>query len=179
MPVEDVVKAIEHSKKELEIYSNRATWYETSTRYAIIDPILWALGWRTHRSLECEVELPIGKKLVRWVDYALLDPKAVIVVLIEAKPIKDALSNKDVTQIAWYARNAQIRNGVAVLTNGIEWRLYNLDKRGSFETKLVDSVNLLEDAPERVATFLFEWLSKNRWWMESSGNGGPSCPSDW
>lgn len=144
----------------------RENWYETSTRYAIVDPILWSLGWRTHKSLECEVELPIGKKTVRWVDYALLDPESVIVVLIEAKKIKDELTSKDVAQIAWYSRISQVREGVSVLTNGREWRLYNLGERGPFEKKLIDDrpIDLESDDPERLAAFLSKWLNKDRWW---------------
>ena len=165
MAVQDVIDAIEHAKKELEIYPRRETWYETSTRYAIVDPILWSLGWQTHKSLDCEVELPIGRKTVRYVDYALLDANTTIVVLIEAKKIKDELTSKDVAQLAWYSRISQLREGVAVLTNGIEWRLFDLSKRGTFEKKLIDQpVDLKNDYPEKLATFLFEWLNKERWW---------------
>ena len=177
MAVEDVIRAIRHAKKELETYPRRETWYETSTRYAIVDPILWSLGWRTHKSKECEVEFPIGKKIVRWVDYALLDSNQIIVALVESKAARECLSGH-VAQLAWYSRIAQMREGVAVLTNGIEWRLYNLSERGHFGNKLIKSVDLVNDPPEDVANFLLHWLNKNKWWTQPSPDGGPKCPSD-
>ena len=90
MPIQAVVNAIEHARTEIAIFPDTNLWCEPSTRYAVIDPILRGLGWSTHKSLECEVELPVGKS-GKKVDYALLDRDSNIVILIEAKRLDGSL----------------------------------------------------------------------------------------
>ena len=69
MAIRDVEKAIREVRQTIRSY-----WYphnhEASTRYALIDPIIRALGWETHDIKQCEVEYPIGDGKV---DYALFD----------------------------------------------------------------------------------------------------------
>lgn len=132
--------------------------YETRTRYAVIDPILWALGWKTENPMEVEVEYRRGKGCGR-VDYALFNRNANPVVLLEAKPWNTNLS-RYTRQIAGYALG--MGQGAACITDGWEWEIYDLSKRGSFPSKFVKSVNLFDDRD--AATVLNRWLRKTRWW---------------
>ena len=164
-----VLTAVRHVREMFETYPPdkypQATgkWWEIHTRYVAIDPVLWALGWQTHRPQECELEFAIGRKSVRRVDYALLDPNHFVVVLIEAKKPEEAL-NRHREQLAWYARRAQMNAGVGVLTNGLQWRFYNLDKTGRFDTKLEEEIDIFENPPEKAAAVLHLWLDKGKWW---------------
>ena len=52
------------------------------------------------------------------------------------------------------------RNGGAVLTNGNEWWIYDLTKRGSFENKRVEHVNILSGNRRASAQVLSYWLGR-------------------
>ena len=132
--------------------------HEICTRYAVIDPILWALGWKTQDPMEVEVEYRRGKQRGR-VDYALFDRDAHPVVLIEAKRWGANL-NAHTQQIAGYAN--RMRQGAACITDGWEWDIYDMSKRGSFRSKLVRRVNLFDH--KDAAKVLNRWLRKTRWW---------------
>ena len=139
--------------------------HELSTRYAIIDPIIRSLGWRTSDPWQCEVEYPRANQ--GNVDYVFLDPDEKIVVLVEAKSW-GKLDNlgKDLEdgerQLSGYALG--ITSGVAVLTDGQYWRLYDLDERGPFSEKLFNVVDITEGRSIQPARELHEALNKRRWW---------------
>ncbi len=71
MSVENVEQAIRHCRRVIGEWEdiNMNAWREDQTRYAIIDPILRALGWDTADPKECMVEYRRGRG---WVDYAIL-----------------------------------------------------------------------------------------------------------
>ena len=132
--------------------------HEICTRYAVIDPILRALGWKIHDPMEVEVEYRRGKQRGR-VDYALFNQDAKPVVLLEAKRWNTNLS-EHTGQVARYARG--MRQGAACITDGWEWDIYDLSRRGSFPSKFVKSVNLFDN--KDAATVLHRWLSKAQRW---------------
>ena len=111
------------------------TWREDQTRYAIIDPIIRALGWNTADPKECSIEhfLRNAQGDGGWADYALFlecDIHAIVegtvppTVLIEAKSLRTPL-DAHVEQLAWYVDAANMKKGVSVLTNGNEWWIYD------------------------------------------------------
>ena len=55
----------------------------------------------------------------------------------------------------------RMRNGVAALTNGAEWWVYDLAQGGAFTNKLVDRVNILAGRRRSHAEFLNEWLGRS------------------
>ena len=164
--------------------------HEMRTRYAVIDPILEALGWDLDDPSQVRVEHEVkvlGK--MRRVDYALLS-KGKPVVLVEAKKLsqaqvnsweknrererrrirkdwedlssgkplrppkrdswqadlKLALTADEIKQLEDYVKGLGLTEGYAVLTNGAEWIVYDLSKRGrgvSFASKQVSNVNIL------------------------------------
>ncbi len=121
-----------------------------------------ALGWQTWLPWECRVEVKRGKQ--GRADYLLLDRYENPVIVIEAKGLYGG-SNYSPTnfrrKLASYARG--ITQGVAVLTNGWDWEIYDLSEHGvTFEGKRKAKVNL-DDGPEKAARVLYKWLDKKRW----------------
>ena len=87
MTIRDVEGAIRHVKlviDEHEKQEKAKKLPEATTRYAIIDPILRALGWDTTNRKEVRVEYPCGPQR-KPIDYALFDEGSDPLVLIEAK----------------------------------------------------------------------------------------------
>lgn len=139
---------------------------ELCTRYAVIDPILWALGWETWNTSVVRVEYQLKNNSSHRVDYALLDKAGSPAVLVEAKTWGKSLDThvrqlgKYANQLDGYARG--MAKGVACITDGWEWRIYDLSQRGRFVKKQVEEINIRED--RSPAHWLNHWLRKSRWW---------------
>ena len=146
------------------------SWREDQTRYVAIDPVIRALGWDTGDPKECYIEYPRPYGEGR-VEYALFGEKqklpdigrgmAVPSVIIEAKSIG---SNLDVhlPQLEGYVRAyPPMRDGVAVLTNGEEWRLYHPRKGGRLDRKPNEIVNLQEGTLGEAARVLDSELARS------------------
>lgn len=131
---------------------------EYRTRYAVIDPILWALGWRTWKPEEVTIECRRGSGR-RRVDYALLNREGKAMVLVEAKKWNERLE-QHIPRLARYARG--MTQGAVCITDGWEWFIYDLSRRGPFESKLVKEVDLFHH--KDAARVLNRWLSKRSWW---------------
>ena len=71
-------------------------------------------------------------------------------------------TEREEEQLAGYVEG--ILSGVAVLTNGREWYIYNLRKRGDFSDKLIGEINLLEGSVREAARVLHEQLGASNWW---------------
>ncbi len=72
MIVRDLEKAIRHVRSVVEEWKKiGATWEEAHTRYALINPILTALGWDTTDPKQCHPEFPRGNTPRKRVDYVL------------------------------------------------------------------------------------------------------------
>ncbi len=129
---------------------------EIRTRYVVIDPVLQALGWRTWKPEDVAIEYARGRGRV---DYALLSRDAKPMILVEAKKWHRQLDRYS-ADLARYARG--MGEGVACITDGWEWAIYDLGLRGPFEKKYVLSVDLMAD--RNAAVVLNRWLRKTRWW---------------
>ncbi len=166
MTIRAVEEAVEHVKTQLGKLpeGKRYPLNEWPTHYILVDPILEALGWRTHDYDDCEVEalMPDGQ-YQRKADYLLYNSKGRPVVVIEAKCLWDDLDNdSSVEQLAGYAR--ELRQGVGVLTNGTEWHLYKLNRNIDFTGKRVVRVDVLDGVLREKAQVLHEWLDAGNWW---------------
>ncbi len=159
MAIKDVEAAIKHGIKVMDEHWDLVCGHETYTRYTIIDPIIWALGWKTHEPNECGVECQRGQQ--GRVDYALFDRDGKHVILIEAKRLDRNSANFE-EQLAGYARG--IGNGIGVLTDGQMWHLYDLGKRGRFANKHMETVDIYNDSSRQAARALNQALSKRIWW---------------
>ena len=159
MPIKDVANAIRHGREVMDEYYSLLARNESATRYAIIDPIIWGLGWLTCHPTECRAEYARG--LQGNVDYALLNRDGKPVILIEAKRLDTDVSEVE-WQLAKYGRG--MRKGVGVLTDGQMWHLYDFGVRGKFEDKHIATVDIYSDGIQPSARKLNDLLSKAKWW---------------
>ena len=166
MSIRMVEEEIRRIRQQLTDYPKSDYRYnEATTRNVVINPMLEALGWDLRNLDRCGYEIDPKGEL--WgkkpADYVLAAPNGRTVIVIEAKQMYNRLATeREEEQLAGYAEG--LLSGVAVLTNGIDWYIYNLRMRGSFSDKLVGEVNLLEgDIPEAALT-LRKWLDVGQWW---------------
>lgn len=153
---------------------------ETQTRYALIDPILRALGWDTADPKVCYPEWRIKN---RRVDYALfprsdvqdlVDGLAVPAIVIEAKSLYrtdqpsgergQAIWEGDIQQLQDYIdAEPRMDDGLAVFTNGREWLLYFLGD--THRLRDIDPVkaDLEWDDPGFFAQKLEEHMGRQHW----------------
>ena len=146
------------------------SWREDHTRYGIIDPIIRALGWDTGDPKECHPEYPRPYQEGR-VDYAMFgipDVQAIgnnavpPDIIIESKPLRAELDGA-VPQLRRYAQaSPRMQSGVAVLTNGNQWWIYDLSLRGSFTSKRVVQADIITDDPQAAAQILHQWLGRSK-----------------
>ena len=133
--IEDALRVIDEWKQASQ-YLGDIDWREEHTRYAIIDPIIRALGWRTEDPKECHPEYPRSYNGGR-VDYALfgnLDLQTLPGrripapdIIIEAKSLTTNFAEAHITQLQRYVNGPlRMTEGAAVLTNGVIWRIYKL-----------------------------------------------------
>ena len=192
MSTREVTAAIEAARTEIAQRYRLCSRDEDRTRRKIVDPVLKGLGWDTAlvkpRSREycCEREYLRGKGKV---DYAFFNVghKAIDgnppVILIEAKRLDSDLDEgpnywyqyrsqgsqlpsdrKPVGQLAHYvAAEPRMTKGVAVLTNGKLWRLYDLSKSGWLRQKRVHTVDITKGDSEWSARILHRWLDRSKW----------------
>ncbi|MEE8470326.1 MAG: hypothetical protein V3S51_03255 [Dehalococcoidia bacterium] len=92
----ELVQVVEKLQGRMEEYSNDLSKSESLTRYLLIDPFLWALGWDTEDPRSVWVDYKVGKAKKKRVDYALFGQDGVVA-LIEAEHY-GACSNRDTLQ---------------------------------------------------------------------------------
>ena len=164
--VEEAIRVMRAAKEEWDRVE-LGHWREIDTRYTFVDPMLDALGWNVSDPKECYPEYSRGDD---FVDYALFDSTDMVKIgrwqvapdaVVEAKSLRTSLDGA-VSQLQRYVEASPwMRKGVAVLTNGNEWWIYDLTKRGPFERKLVDRVNILTGNRRSHAEFLNQWLGRS------------------
>ena len=147
-----------------ETHRTHARWLSEDkirARCVLIDPILWALGWRTWDPSQCghNVNLRRGGTL----DYVTYDPEGrVAVALVIGRPVHQRERERQRTATLM---TGMIR-GVGVLTDGVNWEIYDLALRQRrFQGKLVERFTLDTSDPmelEDAALALGYWLGRDR-----------------
>ena len=122
MSVADVRRAIERVNQHLSDWDRgQYLYYETPTRYLLIDPIIESLRWDVNNMDECSTEWPMpGGQWHTRADYVLGDCDGASAVVIEAKSLRTSIGRRPrgmEDQIAAYVKN--MNKGVAILTNGL------------------------------------------------------------
>ena len=156
LKIEKAIDTIKRKVTHNECYFKR----EEHTRYALVDPMLRALGWDISNPGQVRVEYRTsrGEEDKSRVDYALFVPNLKDpVVIVEAKSITKGdiayahtrtmhdLEEEDVEWTEWqkkamhqlegYCDRLRLDSSYAVLTNGDFWDIYDLSKPGSFKDK--------------------------------------------
>ena len=169
MSIRDVERAITEMREARDDWNkvDLCHWREIDTRYTFVDPMLDALGWKISDPKECYPEYPRGDN---FVDCALFDstdmekmsrflvaPDAVV----EAKKLRTSLDG-EVSQLRGYVEvDPVMRKGVAVLTNGDEWRIYRVTRNGTLARAPV-TVSILEGNRRDHARTLSDELGRAR-----------------
>ena len=174
MTIKAVRLAIQHARDVMEEWAKVGStdWRETQTRYAIIDPIIRALGWDTEDPKECYPEYDLSEGNTRP-DYALFGDWSVEdiaksgiapVAIIEAKALHLSLTDEFVDKLEQYTKEEpRMTEGVAVLTNGGEWRLYEVEGRRKFANKLIAEIDIIQGNRLEAARTLEECLGRRQW----------------
>ena len=146
-------------------------WRENHTRYGVIDPIIRELGWDTSDPKECHPEYPHSYQNGRRADYAMFGTPDVQAIgnnavppdiIIKSKPLRAEL-DRAAPQLQRYAQaSPRMQSGVAVLTNGNQWWIYDLSLRSSSTSKRVEQVEILTDDPQAAAQILHQRLGRSK-----------------
>lgn len=112
---------------------------EENTKKRIIDPLIEMLGWDL-KDLQLEYPISMGHSTYR-VDYAMID-KGKPVMLLEAKPFSNKLSESDSAQIISYGKVEDVR--WVALTNGNVVKVFDTEAGKAEDECLVDEIDLLK-----------------------------------
>ena len=178
MTIAKLEKAIGQVRRQLDAYRPTRAQYghmysELVTRYLLIDPVVQASDWDLHDFDQAAVEWPMPEgQYTQKADYVLFNRREQPRIVIEAKYRGRNLANHE-AQLERYT--AKMLSGIGVLTDGVNWRIYNLRKRGNFSERHVVTLDVVagrikDVAGERSANMremaqcLNSWLDKDRWW---------------
>lgn len=143
-------------------------WREEHTRYALIDPIITALGWNTAEPMECHPEW-YYPGLEKRADYALFRPGDIVdigtrevapYIIIEAKALCEPLDNHLDQLDAYTKARPRMTEGYAVLTNGAEWRIFDPIGRRRLANRQIAVRNVVADNIDQAAQTLVQHLAK-------------------
>ena len=109
---------------------------EAETRTHLIDPVLSALGYSSLAAIRREFRLEASGQ---FVDYLLYAGQRRVVV--EAKAAHSALTPKDSAQLVGYCAQEGIR--WALLTNGLEWHIFDVEWPGDWRAKRVERLDVV------------------------------------
>ncbi|MCY4389442.1 MAG: hypothetical protein OXC18_20290 [Desulfurellaceae bacterium] len=126
---------MEPTKKYGDIFREN----EGATRYALIDPLLVALGWDLADPTQVIPEYRPAQGKRNAVDYALMDSEGRPFMLIEAKKLGGPLNPK---QLREYSKLVKENKNIAVryglMTSGHIWRAYDLQDNYGNNTATLD-----------------------------------------
>ncbi len=98
---------------------------EAQTKAWLIEPVLQVLGWNTGDPTRVHPEWKRSARTGKKADYALLGADSAPAAIVEAKRLNVSLDDiQHAEQAVQYAQNAGVP--WAILTNGHEWRLYEM-----------------------------------------------------
>lgn len=142
---DNLVKVIETLQKRIRSDGATIRGNELRTRTALIDPLLYALGWDAANPA---LVLPEYRAAGGSADYALLkmerNVKPPVIAFIEAKRLGEPLK-AHTTQMLTYANAEGVR--YAGLTDGDRWELYEIFKEAPIGDRRILSVSIRRESP--------------------------------
>ena len=140
-------------------------WREIDTRFTFVDPMLGALGWDIFDPQKCYPEYPQGNGAV---DYALFRRgemekigrlQVAPDIVIESKELRTTLDG-EISQLRDYVKaDPPMRKGLAVLTNGGEWRIYRVTRTSTLAREPV-TVDILNGNRRNATRDLNQYLGR-------------------
>ena len=131
MWLDELKELVDELRQRIDKHGHVLDKSESTTRYALIDPLLAKIGWRladpSHVLTEYVIEN--GKRL----DYAMWDDRGKMCLVVEAKSL-DKQVDSETDQAIQYC----YRSGCQyfVVTNGDQWKGYDLLAEGDLSEKL-------------------------------------------
>jgi len=146
----EVRKAIVNARNMIEVVA-KADGNEAETRRRVERIFGSLMGYDVLKHISREHAVH-GVGDTEYCDFAIqLDNKesSVPIVLVELKRVNVDLMTKHLKQVSSYAINMGCE--WVLLTNGKDWKLYHISFGQPPQTKLIDSWNLINDAPVILA----------------------------
>ncbi len=161
----DVEAAVRSVARTAEEHGCWLAGNETALRYALVDPILRGLGWDISSPRQCLPQFRLGHRGI--IDYALFEPQGSVAVLVLTGTTPACL-RAGRRRLESLARG--MNRGMAVLTYGTMWEIYNLRVRSmKFRDKLVERLDLdrnMNVEPEDIAHALHRRIRQDLWWSD-------------
>ena len=153
--LEPLVGTIEEIKARIATHGPALRENETRTRMALIDPLLKALGWDTS---DPNIVLPEYDVSGRKADYALLQENGSPAATVEAKKLGENLVSHRMQML-----NYSNASGVeyAGLTDGDNWELYEVFRRGQLEDRRVLDISIANTPVHEAALKLLLLWRRN------------------
>ena len=163
---ENVETAIRHGRSVIKMYEEEAlkgyVFNETTTRYAIIDPILTALGWKLSDPTLCRFEEwkeRKGQECWGQLDYGLYKNNKLLVV-IEAKSLSRNMNEfSEENQLKSYS----VAPRKWVLTNGRHWYFYDDQTDFGEYRDPIDISDCTRSVPKTAKELIQKLSSLKRW----------------
>ena len=134
---------------------NYNSFNEEATKYNIVLPLLFHLGWNIYDLHQVFPEYKV-RHSTRKVDYLLTDHRSNKLFIEAKKP--DVNLNEVKCQIIQYCAAKNIYQGI--ITNGIKWRFYNLDyydcDLGAIKNWDREEIDMLKDDHEKIFNKLID-----------------------
>ena len=127
---------------------------EERTRYALIDPLLLALGWNIHDPSSVIPEFMDENTGNKRADYALFSGGEVPRILVEAKRLGTPLS-VGIDQSLGHCLNIGVQ--YFAVTDGRHWVVYEPHKLGNLEKNKVLASDLADESPRTTMKAIWLW----------------------
>lgn len=128
---------------------------ETAVRSQIVLPILECLGWDIYDTATVSHEYALKvRDSTRRVDLGLLIPGRGLHCIVELKAVGQSQGDEQLFEYA-YLSGAPL----ALLSNGEHWRFYVTYRPGSYDERLVRTLDFANQSPDDIATALDRYLS--------------------
>ena len=144
MPLDDLFTLIHELRERIDAHGAALRQSEALTRYALIDPLLRALGWNT---ADPALVVPEYRSGSGSADYALLGNGKPLM-MVEAKKLGTPLPAV-VSQVLTYCQEEGTLH--FSVTDGRLWEVYETHRPVPKDKKLVVSFDLKDQDPAEVA----------------------------
>ena len=129
---------------------------EAAVRSQIVLPILERLGWNIYDTATVNHEYPlkVSDGTRRVVDLGLFVPGRGLHCIVELKAVGQSQGDEQLFQYAYLAGAP-----LALLSNGEHWRFYVTYRPGSYEERLVRTLDFTKQSPDDIVAALHRYLS--------------------
>lgn len=129
-------------------YENKNDYVELDVQRLIIEPLLQWLGYNTFDFNVVKEQVSIknsGQKAGQGrADYTINNNNSPVMIL-EAKALSEKLEPQFAKQILDYCNYHRERPRLGVLTNGLEWQIYDSEAKGSISERCILKINIEEN----------------------------------